>query len=84
MAMAAKTVIKKTMSLCLLDNSRFMVRVDYEEEILKKFKNYEGRQYDPVKQTWSFPLKEFERFMADIKELKKQNFDISFDKIFIV
>ena len=79
-SMPAKTVIKKTMSLYLLDNLRFMVRVDYEEEIIKKFRNYEGRQYDPVKKTWSFPLKEFERFMADIKELKKQNFDISFDK----
>lgn len=79
-SMPAKTVIKKTMSLYLLDNLRFMVRVDYEEEFIKKFRNYEGRQYDPVKKTWSFPLKEFERFMADMKELKKQNFDISFDK----
>ncbi|OTF71458.1 SWI/SNF subfamily A-like protein [Euroglyphus maynei] len=73
---------KKTakISVKLLDKSRFLVELAYEEEIIKKFKRYETRQYDPVKKTWSFSLKEFSQFMTDMKELNRKNLTIVFEK----
>ncbi|KAH9419386.1 SWI/SNF- matrix-associated actin-dependent regulator of chromatin sub A-like protein 1 [Dermatophagoides pteronyssinus] len=68
------------MSVKLLNKSRFHVEFTYEEEIIKKFKHYETRQYDPIKKTWSFSLTEFSRFMTDMKELNGKNFIIVFEK----
>nr|XP_027199849.1 SWI/SNF-related matrix-associated actin-dependent regulator of chromatin subfamily A-like protein 1 [Dermatophagoides pteronyssinus] len=68
------------MSVKLLNKSRFHVEFTYEEEIIKKFKHYETRQYDPIKKTWSFSLTEFSRFMTDMKELNGKNIMIVFEK----
>ncbi|XP_073992688.1 SWI/SNF-related matrix-associated actin-dependent regulator of chromatin subfamily A-like protein 1 isoform X2 [Rhodnius prolixus] len=46
----------------LISRDRFVVQIGYNKELLDLFKTIPGKEYDPKKKVWSFPLEQYNKF----------------------
>lgn len=56
-------------SISMISDTRFQVDINYHQEFINYCQRFSSRYLDPQKKLWSFDVKEYDKFMQDLKSV---------------
>ncbi|XP_057326783.1 SWI/SNF-related matrix-associated actin-dependent regulator of chromatin subfamily A-like protein 1 [Microplitis mediator] len=56
-------------SISMISDTRFQVAINYHQEFINYCQRFSSRYLDPQKKLWSFDVKEYDKFMQDLKSV---------------
>ncbi|CAD6227675.1 GSCOCG00001355001-RA-CDS [Cotesia congregata] len=58
-------------SISMISNTRFEVNINYHQGFIDFCHKFDTRYYDPLKKLWSFDVKEYDKFMQELRSVPR-------------